>query len=109
MTDQLKPPMSERERLIQQLMKICTIDGKSTIQELADFIINNRKQIVSKILEYVEHESSCICSQGRAGRPTTDGGYETLYGYGNKERWYKRGEEPECSCGLNETIKRSGG
>ena len=59
---------------------------------------------VQKLLEYCVHEEGCLCSQWRAGRPTEDGGYETQFGYGEKAKWYKRDEEPECTCGLNEVL-----
>lgn len=61
---------------------------------------------VEKLKEYVEHDKECICSQQHAGRPTADGGYEMLYGYGKEEKWYR--EIPECTCGLNTILKGLG-
>ena len=55
-----------------------------------------------EVFEYAEHDDDCICGQFRHGRPTEDGGYETLYGYGSNEKWYQRGERPKCTCGLDE-------
>ena len=56
---------------------------------------------------YGLHGVACMAGQSRAGRPTEDGGYETLYGYGKNEKWYKRGEFPECTCGLSEALKET--
>lgn len=53
---------------------------------------------------YGLHGVDCMAGQSRAGRPTEDGGYETLYGYGKNEKWYKRGEFPDCTCGLEEAL-----
>lgn len=64
------------------------------------------KQELYEILEYVAHDQKCLCSQFQQGRPTEDGGYETKYGYGENAKWFKRGEEPPCSCGLNNLIAR---
>lgn len=75
---------------------------------IAEEILERERKIVDEINQYTQHDSKCLCSQFRAGQPTKDGGYETLYGYGSNERWYQRGEEPVCSCGLNDIIKRAG-
>lgn len=56
------------------------------------------------LYEYGVHGVRCLAGQRRAGRPTVDGGYETLYGYGVHERWYPSGESPECTCGLNAVL-----
>lgn len=76
--------------------------------EIKDFILADRKRIVEPLVNYVEHDGDCIAGQSSAGRPTEDGGYETLYGYGKYERWYKTGEKPECTCGLDQTLKNAG-
>ncbi len=99
-----------REKLIEELKKKFVIGEKwhdIDLDELADFIIAERKRIVESLVDYTSHEEECLCSQWRQGRPTKDGGYETMYGYGSSEKWYQRGEEPECTCGLNETIKNA--
>lgn len=102
----------EREKLINDLVKLNAKTNLSirmnSICDIADFIIAERKLIVNKLIDYTHHENKCICSQYRAGRSTSDGGYEALYGYGKNELWYKRGDNPVCSCGLNEIIKMAG-
>jgi hypothetical protein len=55
--------------------------------------------------EYCIHQDDCVAGQCRAGRPTKDGGYESLYGYGSNEKWYPREEYPECTCGLDRLMK----
>ena len=57
-----------------------------------------------EMLQYCHHDESCLCSQYRQGKPTDDGDYLTLFGFGKEERWYSRNkkEEPECSCILAE-------
>lgn len=78
---------------------------------IADLFLKDRRRIlerVRKLTAYTAHESSCLCSQWRQGRPMADGGYETLYGYGKNEKWYQRGEYPPCSCGLNAIIDSIG-
>lgn len=96
--------MTQKEKLVEELEFMTKDDGSECLECIADFILADRKRIVEKVIEYTHHESSCLCSQFRSGRPTTDGNYETLYGHGNKEKWYKRGEYPICSCGLRELI-----
>ena len=63
-------------------------------------------EIINDLLDYAEHKQTCICSPWRHGRPTKDGGYETLYGHGANEKWYQKGETPECTCGLDDIIKK---
>ena len=55
---------------------------------------------------YGQHEKDCLCAQYQAGRPTADGGYETLFGFGKDERWYQKGEWPNCSCGYTDVITK---
>ena len=74
---------------------------------LKNQIENDRlRGLVDSLVEFTEHDSKCLCSQWREGRPTTDGGYETLYGYGKQEQWYERGNLPECSCGLSDALAK---
>ena len=63
-----------------------------------------RKRVLDELSQYLEHDVHCLSAQCKQGRPTKDGGYERLYGYGKDEKWYRNGEEPKCSCGLNDTI-----
>ena len=53
---------------------------------------------------YGNHSSKCLLSQYREGRPTEGRGYETLYGYGDKAKWYRDGERPECTCGFDAAL-----
>lgn len=81
---------------------VCDTCGAEHICRRADRIKPNVK--LDDLLNYVVHDGKCLCSQWRQGRPTESGGYETLYGYGENEKWYPLGEEPPCSCGLNDII-----
>jgi len=54
--------------------------------------------------KYGQHDESCIACQWREGRPTADGGYESLFGYGKNAKWYKRNEYPECTCGFAKAL-----
>lgn len=54
-----------------------------------------------KVWPWLVHDSQCILQQSERGEPTEDGGYRTMYA----GVWYKRGEEPECDCGLSETLQ----
>ena len=59
------------------------------------------------LCNYGCHDEDCVAGQWRAGRPTDDGGYETLFGYGKQEKWYQRGQWPECTCGFADALKQS--
>ena len=52
-----------------------------------------------ELSEYTTHETDCILSEYRAGRPTKNGGYEQKFG----DKWYEVrpiDKTPECSCGV---------
>lgn len=56
---------------------------------------------------YGRHDESCILSQYQAGRPTDDGGYEMLYGFGQRKQWYRvepTGDLPPCECGFDAAL-----
>ena len=89
--EQVKKERDEAEQL--------TLEQGAKLGELLDI-----KARCSELTEYCVHERDCLCSQWREGRPTKDGDYETLYGYGNRTKWYRRNEKPECSCGLNKIL-----
>jgi len=57
---------------------------------------------VEALNNYGEHDKDCICAQYQGGRPTEDGGYEMLYGYGKEQEWCK--EMPPCTCGFKEAL-----
>lgn len=70
-----------------------------------DLAIENavRAEVLEKLDVWVEHTNRCILSQGSAGRPTEDGGYENKYA----GKWYSSrpiNNTPKCNCGLNETL-----
>lgn len=65
------------------------------------------EKINEALEDYGEHSKECIISSCRAGRPTKDGGYEHLLGYGKKEKWYRSSpinEFPKCECGFQEAL-----
>ena len=85
-------------------------------EELADEILSqgfiHKSQVdksMEELIQYCAHERDCLLSQCRAGEPTDEAGYDgykSLFGYGDKGKWYGRNELPECSCGLNDLIKK---
>lgn len=65
------------------------------------------KTAVEGLEEYGEHDKECLLAQCHAGRPTADGGYEHLYGYGEDEKWYQSrpvDKTPKCQCGFSDVI-----
>ena len=66
-----------------------------------------RKEFV-EVFDYCIHDRDCIAGQWRQGKPTEDGDYLSLFGYGKNEKWYSRNkkEKPECSCGLDSLINK---
>lgn len=73
-------------------------------KSIEQYVLKARKALV----EYCVHDKECLCSQNRAGKPTDDGDYLNLYGYGLQEKWYSRNkkEEPKCSCGLTAELEK---
>ena len=67
--------------------------------------LEEARELVGRVGDYATHDTGCLWTEMREGRPTADGGYETLYGFGKEEKWYQRNEEPPCSCGLLENLK----
>lgn len=67
--------------------------------------LRERIKVLEEALEaYGNHDLGCLLSQYRESRPTKGGGYETLYGYGYKAKWYRDGERPECTCGFDAAL-----
>ena len=60
------------------------------------------RQLGEALANFGTHDRDCLLSQGHAGRPTEDGGYETKFG----DEWYQRGEWPECTCGLSTALAK---
>lgn len=108
---------AERERIIKEIkheIRMSTTTsgeflGGEFLERMMAWHLAEVARIVAELSQYVEHDSKCICSQSIAGRPTADGNYETLFGYGKDEKWYRRNEYPECSCGLSNALKRANG
>ena len=101
--------MNDREKLI-RILHIPVPLG-TWEESVADAIIEagfgdvaEKDKRIAELTEYCVHEKECILSQWREGRPTENGGYESLFGYGTKEKWYKREEQPKCTCGLSDLI-----
>ena len=88
----------------------CGIDPK--VKRLREEIVSKDQEITSlrtlvkelgqALADYGEHDKDCLLAQQKAGRPTEDGGYEMLYGYGKEEQWLR--EAPPCSCGLGKAL-----
>ena len=58
------------------------------------------RQAVEDLEEYGSHELPCPLAQWSQGRPTKDGGYETMYA----GKWYQRNEKPACTCGFDAAL-----
>lgn len=104
--------------------KVCTMyEGKELSQSEKEMVIYNKaiddclprikylEGMVEELYQYTEHEEYCLYSQWRSGEPTEGGDYISTYGYGKNEKKFSKnkGEEPECTCGLNDlytTYKR---
>ena len=59
------------------------------------------KRLRDALETYGIHDTKCALATWRGGRPIKGGGYESNYG----GAWYPRGEEPECTCGLEAALK----
>ena len=56
------------------------------------------------LVEYCRHFPWCPLAQWSQGRPTKDGGYETMYA----GKWYRGDDKPACTCGLDATLAPGG-
>jgi len=66
--------------------------------------LSREKERSRALVEFAEHSRNCIRTFQEAGRPTADGGYETMF----KGVWYQSkpvNKEPECNCGLKEALR----
>jgi hypothetical protein len=55
---------------------------------------------LAALREYCCHDTSCPLAQWSQGRPTKDGGYETMYA----GKWYQGDDKPACTCGLGAAL-----
>jgi len=78
-----------------------------TLNELRKKYEQRIAELTEALEVYGQHDRDCIAGQSRCGEPR-DGDYWTLYGYGGQARWYRRGERPECTCGLDAALRDSG-
>jgi hypothetical protein len=60
----------------------------------------DRLEAADELKQWLCHEQLCILSQWSEGEPTKDGGYRSRYA----GKWYERGKEPKCNCGLDEAL-----
>jgi hypothetical protein len=58
------------------------------------------RETLEKLEDFTVHEMPCPLAQWSQGRPTKDGGYETMYG----GKWYQGDEKPACTCGLDAAL-----
>ena len=86
--------------LKEELRTLLTTLRKESEEAVAEARRKAQIELVRQLGYYLEHDSQCILSQGEAGRPTKDGGYETKYA----GKWYKSGTEPKCDCGLEQAL-----
>ena len=102
--------VDELKKELHDLRTYCTLTFGESHPEIRkcphEMILEAQSSLMEKMLEFTEHDKDCLCAQSHQGRPTADGGYETLYGYGKEERWYQRDEKPECSCGLSKLLAK---
>lgn len=61
------------------------------------------REMVKALEEYGSHQLPCPLAQWTQGRPTKDGGYETMYA----GKWYQDDDKPECTCGFSAALGRS--
>jgi len=61
------------------------------------------REMVKALEEYGSHQLPCPLAQWSRGRPTKDGGYETMYA----GKWYQGDDKPECTCGFSAAVARS--
>ena len=106
----LKATDSEKDKKIQKLeQELSSARQEAKDNKRAYFVQKNKvekfQSLLEKAMDYASHDQNCLWSQFRMGRPTEDGGYETLCGYGKNEKWYQKGEEPVCNCGLRQLEK----
>jgi hypothetical protein len=57
-------------------------------------------QCEETVINFSDHQIPCLLAQWCGGRPTEGGGYEMKYG----DKWYQRGKEPKCRCGLTAAL-----
>jgi hypothetical protein len=105
------PTLNElREKYEQRIAELeAAIVEHMDIEREAEVRAEKQKRRIAELTEalavYGQHDNDCLAGQGHAGRPTDDGNYETRYGYGSRAKWYRRGDRPECTCGLDAALK----
>ena len=78
------------------------INGMEAVTEMKRW-----RDLAGKLAEglnnFEQHDLTCILSQWSQGRPTENGGYETMYA----GKWYQNrpvDETPKCQCGLDQAL-----
>ena len=81
--------------------RVDELDKECTDRQLRIYALQARVAALTEALEeYGSHQLSCPLAQWSHGRPTKDGGYETMYA----GKWYQRGDKPPCTCGFNAAL-----
>src|SRR3990167_2328383 len=70
---------------IENILLRIDLTYKETAKLIEALIKKHEREVLEKVLDYVEHERDCILNGYSAGRPTKDGGYETKIG----GKWYQ--------------------
>ena len=100
----------EIQKMIDECFLDCGFGGSykaktRLVNALLALIKKHEREVLEKVLDYVEHERDCILNGYSAGRPTKDGGYETKIG----GKWYQArpvDETPKCNCGLSDILAK---
>src|SRR3990167_1430295 len=84
-------------------------DMTDTLKEIEAFILSKvreaREEILRKVENYTLHQRDCILSEWSGGRPTKEGGYESLFG----DKWYPSkpiDKTPKCTCELDDLLAK---
>ena len=81
---------------------LCCNPGVGKIQAL-----ESKLEKAMDVVDYAMHTGMCILASRSAGRPTENGGYEMMYGWGERAKWYQTrpvDETPKCNCGLDDAL-----
>ena len=100
--DRLNALESETEMVRKSLG--LSLDREIAIEKALSTARERIKALEEALVAYGNHDSKCLLSQYREGRPTEGRGYETLYGYGDKAKWYRDVERPECTRGFDAAL-----
>ncbi len=92
--DSVAKVYAERDDLAAKVAALTALVAQSSTQY---------REMVKALEEYGSHQLPCPLAQWSQGRPTKDGGYETMYA----GKWYQDDDKPTCTCGFDSALERS--